>query len=244
MYNGSISAGQFYEAPDTSPVLVTDVDYVHQLGNQDRPVGHYQISFRVLMGDDQDGPLSAKRTLHVEEFRAKYRWLERLPTQRSYAERRAQRQLVVNDNVVMRLVRVVTGCARCAPLLDCVADTSVSPLTIHNLPPFLADAIYVEDCHVSGDHDPEHTPRYVCTQQLAALARRLLAVLGVDLRNVGSNTPAPDAEWNKIPRRINRAERSWYSYYVAHREFEPEKHGPKIDTLERWEREGVCRQQR
>lgn len=113
--------------------------------------------------------------------------------------------------------------------------------TIADLPQQLRDVIYIEDCHISGDHDPGHTPRYVCTQQLAALARRLLAVLGVDLSNSAPNTPAPDEEWNKIPRRLDRSQYAWYSHYLAQRDYDPQKYGPKIEALETWERDGVVR---
>lgn len=113
--------------------------------------------------------------------------------------------------------------------------------SIDDLPQELRDAIYIEDCHVSGDHDPEHTPRYVCTLQLAALARRMLAVLGIDLRDSSPNTRALDEEWNKIPRRVSRTPTSWFRHYQLYRDSDPQKYGSKIEALEAWERDGVRR---
>ena len=93
----------------------------------------------------------------------------------------------------------------------------------------ILDCIYIEDCHVSGTHDPDHTPNYVCSLQLQAMAKRVLTVLyGIDWRNKESVSE----KINQVPRRINKTEFSWYLYY--------KKHGPaeKASTLERWEKEG------
>jgi hypothetical protein len=43
----------------------------------------------------------------------------------------------------------------------------------------LREAVVVEPCHTTGDHDPTHTARYVCTLQLAEIAKRVMVVLGL-----------------------------------------------------------------
>lgn len=62
------------------------------------------------------------------------------------------------------------------------------------------EALYVEDCHVTGMHDPTHTPHRVCEKQLTDMAMRVLKVFGVDIEGGSS---AID-ETNKITRRLNR----------------------------------------
>lgn len=41
-------------------------------------------------------------------------------------------------------------------------------------------AVYLEPCHVTGEHDPTHTPKYVCILQLRDVAKRVLQALDVD----------------------------------------------------------------
>lgn len=96
----------------------------------------------------------------------------------------------------------------------------------------ILDTIYIEDCHVSGMHDPRHTPYQVCEIQLANLARRLLAAShGVKLDQHGYFLNR--REVNKIPRRINR--RGWYDYYLKN----PKANRKDAKELERWEAKGV-----
>lgn len=119
----------------------------------------------------------------------------------------------------------------------------------------LRAAIYIEDCHVSGEHDPTHTGEYVCEIQLRDLAKRVVAALyGYDedrietayrlhveacRKNRDSNKGWQDSkteieyhriraeEEAKIPRKINRD--GWYAYY--------KKDGTKQrwQDLDRWE---------
>lgn len=43
----------------------------------------------------------------------------------------------------------------------------------------LREAVTIEPCHVTGTHDPTHTPRYTCTTQKALAFDRVLAVLNL-----------------------------------------------------------------
>ncbi len=89
----------------------------------------------------------------------------------------------------------------------------------------LCEAVYIEDCHISGTHNPTHTPDYVCSRQLGDLAKRVVAVLfGVDWVKDSVE------EVNKIPRKINRE--SWYKYYQEHDMDE------NVAELEKWEADG------
>lgn len=53
----------------------------------------------------------------------------------------------------------------------------------------LRDVIALEPCHITGMHDPTHTPRYVCRDQKAEAYDRLVAFLGLTE--------------NQIPRRLH-----------------------------------------
>lgn len=105
----------------------------------------------------------------------------------------------------------------------------------------ILDAMYIEDCHISGMHDPTHTPHYVCESQLRDLAVRVLAAAEVaDISNrVAGEDDAAKAyrlsEINKIPRRIKRT--GWYAYHAAR---DDEQNVRTRETLEAWERDGVA----
>lgn len=43
----------------------------------------------------------------------------------------------------------------------------------------LVDAVYLEPCHITGEHDPKHTHLYVCNFQRAEILKRILDVLGM-----------------------------------------------------------------
>lgn len=43
----------------------------------------------------------------------------------------------------------------------------------------LLEALALEPCHVTGQHDPNHTPRHVCSIQRAEAFERVLELLGV-----------------------------------------------------------------
>lgn len=105
-------------------------------------------------------------------------------------------------------------------------------MKISDLPKPLQDAIYIEDCHVSGSHDPCHTETSICDIQLVEMAKRILAVIGIDLDK--DNTK----EMNKLPRRIVRPESgsshySWYQYYLDNPQYKQEAR-----DLEQWEAKG------
>lgn len=105
----------------------------------------------------------------------------------------------------------------------------------------IMDAIFIEDCHISGMHDPTHTRKYVCEKQLADLARRVLAITcGVDFAVVESPkfTRAQRIhELNKIPRRIDKG--GWYAYYLGNPSIETTK---RAREMELWEKEGLQRE--
>lgn len=93
----------------------------------------------------------------------------------------------------------------------------------------ILDAIYIEDCHISGTHDPNHTAKYVCRHQLADLAERVLAVShGVKFATGNDDTPTD--EINKIPRKITSG---WHGYYK-----ERDEYAHKAKELEDWEKDG------
>ena len=49
----------------------------------------------------------------------------------------------------------------------------------------LLDLLAIRPCHVTGEHDPAHTPHYVCGIQKTAMLNQLLAAAGLtypDLR--------------------------------------------------------------
>ena len=93
----------------------------------------------------------------------------------------------------------------------------------------VVEAAYIEDCHVSGMHDPEHTARHLCQIQLSDVGKRVLSALfGVNWDAEGN---AKVAEMNKIPRKVDRG--GWYKYYQ-----ENEKYQHKAAELDVWEKNG------
>lgn len=106
-------------------------------------------------------------------------------------------------------------------------------IKLTDLPKELQDVIYIEDCHISGMHNPSHTTEYVCNEQLTDLAKRVLGVLGINLtkKTVGAN------DYNKIPRRIVKPEHptkySWYQYYL-----DTPQYKSKAKELEVWQKKG------
>lgn len=105
-------------------------------------------------------------------------------------------------------------------------------INLSDLPEELQNAIYIEDCHISGEHDPTHTTRYVCKNQLMDLAKRVLISVGIDFdlidnREIDKNIRV--AELNKVPRKINR--NGWYRYYRANSK-------KNADELDDWEKNG------
>lgn len=97
------------------------------------------------------------------------------------------------------------------------------------------EALYVDDCHISGDHDSTHTPHGLCSFQLKELAIRVLRTFGIDWQ--GLEDEELYQAINQIPRRIDRGEKgwSWFKYYQN----DPERYQEVIASLEAWEREGV-----
>lgn len=91
------------------------------------------------------------------------------------------------------------------------------------------EAVYIEDCHVTGTHDPTHTPHYICDRQFRIIGMAVChALLGVEWQDGGRLTAK---EANKIPRRLNREPFSWYLYF--------RDHGMEdAAELERWEKDG------
>lgn len=107
-------------------------------------------------------------------------------------------------------------------------------IRFEDLPQELRDAIYIEDCHVSGEHDPQHTKKYVCSLQLRDLAIRVLKTLGINIPNPGKgDIEKMKAEWNKIPRRLDRS--GWYAYFQSRKDDDSRK---RAEELERWEKDG------
>lgn len=102
-------------------------------------------------------------------------------------------------------------------------------MKLSDLPQELQDAIYIESCHVSGMHNPNHTPDYLCAHQLAELAKRVLRALGM--------YPAPtvlfDDEVLKLFNRIPR-----HSSQLVQMEEEIERREKWLETarLEDWRR--------
>jgi len=97
----------------------------------------------------------------------------------------------------------------------------------------LAEALYVEDCHVTGMHDPSHTTQYICELQLRDLAVRVLMAAGYlpeNFRDLEGEERRAAA--NQVPRRVSRE--GWYAYYR-----ETEQYHGKAEELERWESEGL-----
>jgi hypothetical protein len=128
--------------------------------------------------------------------------------------------------------------------------TETTMVKLSDLPQELRDAIYIEDCHVTGTHDPTHTDKYVCGLQLRDMAVRILHAVGI---KVMDNDPS-DPSWNEIPRKLDR--KGWFAYYQrrangqqydkawakAHpKEFADvvAKAKTEVERYERWEREGI-----
>jgi len=98
----------------------------------------------------------------------------------------------------------------------------------------LMNSLYIEDCHVSGMHDPVHTPEYLCQIQLAEMAKRVLsAVFGVEWDKKGA---AQAEQVNKIPRRLDRE--GWFGHYVEQSEKGLEGYQDTVLELEAWEKDG------
>ena len=107
-------------------------------------------------------------------------------------------------------------------------------LKLSDLPKELQEVIYIEDCHISGTHDPIHTIKYICKDQLVDLAKRILKVISIDLNKKGFR------EMNKIPRKLVRKNHltkySWYQYYV-----DTPQYICKAKELENWEKYGFIK---
>jgi hypothetical protein len=95
-------------------------------------------------------------------------------------------------------------------------------------------AVYIEDCHVTGMHDPGHTPYHMCELQLRDLAVRVLAVTHGMKTGHNHSLERRIHEANKVPRQLNRAEGSWYEYHRARR-------NKTAAGLLAWERDGFKR---
>lgn len=48
----------------------------------------------------------------------------------------------------------------------------------------ILDAVTLKPCHITGEHDPTHTPDRVCASQTAAAFRGLLALLDVEVEDL------------------------------------------------------------
>lgn len=94
----------------------------------------------------------------------------------------------------------------------------------------LIECAYIEDCHITGTHNPEHTTEYICSEQLTDLAKRVCTVL-YGVKWPEGNQSLPYTQANKIQRRINRMPGGWWGYYKCH---------GKEDAaiLEHWEKAG------
>lgn len=94
-------------------------------------------------------------------------------------------------------------------------------------------ALYIEDCHVTGMHDPCHTTKRICELQLRGLAERVLATFGIALGDLTNETSEEERVHvvNQIPRKLNRT--GWFSYYVEHEKWD------RVVELEAWEKHGV-----
>lgn len=127
---------------------------------------------------------------------------------------------------------------------------------LEDLPPAIRKAIFIQDCHVSGLHEPRHTPIYVCERQLAEMAKRILGSLGIriDDDSIKQMTPQERViEFNKIPRKLEK--NGWIAYYRQHADpnyydkkwaeddpealkVEVDKMQAEVDIYESWERDG------
>lgn len=87
----------------------------------------------------------------------------------------------------------------------------VPACSLEDLPQPVRDAIYISDCHVTGEHDPEHTLKWMCQLQLRDMAIRILKAVGIDIYIDGSDADRV-RERNKIPRKLDR--NGWFNYYV------------------------------
>lgn len=76
------------------------------------------------------------------------------------------------------------------------------------------NAAYIEDCHRTGTHDPVHTVKRICEEQMADLAKRVCSVLFDVEFKTGAHHPVKGA--NNIPRKLRRGHEAWYDYYKAH----------------------------
>lgn len=93
----------------------------------------------------------------------------------------------------------------------------------------ILEAIYIEDCHITGMHDPNHTSKYICADQLADMARRVLAV-SHGVKFATGNVSTPVEELNKIPRKLTS---SWYDYYKNNSQYQE-----KATALKNWATRG------
>jgi hypothetical protein len=94
------------------------------------------------------------------------------------------------------------------------------------------EALYIEDCHVTGMHDPVHTTKLICELQLRGLAHRVLKTFGIDLDfSVNASDKRRIKVVNQIPRQIDRE--GWFVYYVENELWD------KVAELEAWEQHGV-----
>jgi hypothetical protein len=115
-------------------------------------------------------------------------------------------------------------------------------LKLDDLPQELRDAIYINDCHVTGMHEPDHTTKYVCDIQLRELAERVLAAIGIDIRDklqgeTGAQATARRRKAvNLIPRKLQREHFSWYNYHVEHSDDPHNK--TTAEALAAWEKNG------
>ena len=56
----------------------------------------------------------------------------------------------------------------------------------------IAEVLYIKSCHISGEHDPTHTPRYYCSWQRSELLDRVLHALELETNDLPRR---PDPFW-------------------------------------------------
>ena len=106
-------------------------------------------------------------------------------------------------------------------------------IKLEDLPKELQEAIFIEDCHISGMHDPTHTPHQICESQLTDLAKRVLLAIGINLDIKDTNRKIE--EMNKIPRKLTSY---WYNeYYTKEKPITAEKK-ESAKILENWRDNG------
>jgi hypothetical protein len=94
------------------------------------------------------------------------------------------------------------------PSVDSVRPASDMRLTPEQIE-WLLDLARPRCCHVTGEHDPRHfvDRRYVCRDQMAAIAWRLRIALGVD--EVREVRPGVDRRWVNPEEAVSMAGCHW-----------------------------------